>query len=114
MKKIILFTFLFFISFAAFAQSSQNVSESSSFRLDKQEIKVFPNPATQYFKLTDKSESVAMINIYNIVGKKMETFNVAEGSEYRLDRFPKGIYLVQLIDINNKIVATQRLNIKKP
>jgi len=114
MKKIILFTFLIFISFAASAQLAQNVSESPSFRLDKQTIKVFPNPATQYFQLNDQSQSVAIINIYNIVGKKMETFYVTEGSEYRLDRFPKGMYLLQLLDANNKIIATQRLNVKKP
>ena len=114
MKKIILFTFLLFISFAASAQLAQNASETPSFRLDKQAIKIFPNPATEYFQLTDRNESVAMINVYNIVGKKMETFYVTEGSEYRLDRFPKGMYLLQLLDANNKIIATQRLNVKKP
>lgn len=114
MKKIILFTFLFFITFAASAQLADNASEVPSFRSYKQTLKVFPNPATEYFQLTDRKNSVEQINIYNIVGKKMRTFEVEEEKKYYLDRFPKGMYLVQLVGHNNKIISTQRLNVKKP
>ena len=114
MKKIILYTFLFFISFAASAQSAQSTSEVPSFRFHKPSFKVFPNPATEYFQLKDESETVSRINVYNIVGKKIKTFEVDVEKKYYVDRLPKGMYLVQLLGQNNKIIATQRLNIKRP
>lgn len=114
MKKIILFTFLFFIAFGASAQLADNASEIPSFRTYKQTLKVFPNPAAEYFQLADKEDYVDQINIYNIVGKKMRTFEVEDDKKYYLDQFPKGMYLVQLVGHNNKVISTQRLNIKKP
>lgn len=113
MKKIILFTFLFFVSFAASAQLAQNLSDSPSFRSNKA-LKVFPNPATEYFMLKDRDKNVAEINIYNIVGRKMKTFNVTAGKKYYLDNFPKGMYLLQLVGHDTKIIATHRLNVRKP
>ncbi len=114
MKKIILLTFLFFISFAASAQLAQNTSEAPSFRFHKPTFKVYPNPAVEYFQLKDESESVSQINIYNIVGKKVKSFEVDNEKKYYVDRFPKGMYLVQLLGHDNKIIATQRLNVKRP
>ena len=114
MKKIILFTFTLIFAFGAFAQLADNASEVPSFRSYKQALKVFPNPATEYFQLSDENDSVNQINIYNIVGKKMKTFEVEDDKKYYLDQFPKGMYLVQLVGHNNKIISTQRLNVKKP
>ena len=53
-------------------------------------------------------------NIYNIVGKKMKTFKVVDDKKYYLNQFPKGMYLVQLVSSKNKVISTQRLNVKKP
>ena len=44
----------------------------------------------------------------------MKTFEVEDDKKYYLDQFPKGMYLVQLVGHNNKIISTQRLNVKKP
>lgn len=114
MKKIILFTFLLIFAFGASAQLADNSSDTPSFRSYKQALKVFPNPATEYFQLTDKNDTVDQINIYNIVGKKMKTFEVETDKKYYLNQFPKGMYLVQLVGHNNKVISTQRLNVKKP
>lgn len=114
MKKIILFTFLFFVSFAASAQLAQNTSESPSFRYTKTKLQVYPNPATEYFQLKNRNQDVSMINVYNIVGKKMRTFEVESGKKYYLDSFPKGMYLVQFLGYDNKIISTQRLHVRKP
>ena len=97
MKKIILYSFLLILAFGASAQLADNSSEVPSFRSYKQALKVFPNPATEYFQLTDKDNSVDQINIYNIVGKKMKTFEVEDDKKYYLNQFPKGMYLVQLV-----------------
>ncbi|HFC00811.1 MAG TPA: T9SS type A sorting domain-containing protein [Phaeodactylibacter sp.] len=112
-KNLLLLVFLFFVSFAASAQLADNSAEAT-FQYSRQSLKIFPNPATEYFQLTDRSRSVAQINIYSIVGKKMKTFQAVDGKKYNLNNFPKGLYLVQLIGHDNKTISTQRLNVRKP
>jgi len=112
MKKILLFTFFTLFTLAASAQIAQNTS--NDFRSSRQSIKVFPNPAMDYIQLQDKDEQVENIFIYNIVGKKMASFQgVEEDKKYHLD-IPVGMYLVQLVDDYGKIISTKRLSIRRP
>jgi len=112
MKKILLFTFFTLFTLAASAQLAQNTS--NDIKSSRQSIKVFPNPAVDYIQLQDENETVKNIFVYNIVGKKMASFeNVEEDKRYYLD-MPIGMYLVQLIDKQGKIISTKRLSIRRP
>lgn len=113
MKKILLFTFFTLFTLAASAQIAQNTS-SNDFRSNRQAIKVFPNPAIDYIQLQDDKDQVENIFVYNIVGKKMASFeNVEKEKRYYLD-IPIGMYLVQLVDEYGKIISTKRLSIRRP
>ncbi len=73
-------------------------------------IQVFPNPTTSHIELS-KSDGVAQIIVYNLVGKKMKTFvNVADGQKYYVGDLPNGMYLVQLLSASNDIITTRRVS----
>ena len=70
----------------------------------------YPNPATNFISI-NKDENVRDIAIFNLVGKKLKTFQDVEKDEhYDVSDLPNGMYLVQVIDTNKKIVTTQRIS----
>lgn len=75
----------------------------------KGKLSVFPNPATDYIQLTGANE-VNEIIIYNVVGKRMISFEYMDGEKYAIGELPNGMYLIQFVDRNNKIISTQRLS----
>jgi len=112
MKKILLFTFFTLFTLAASAQIAQTTSDD--FRSNRQTVKVYPNPAVDFIQLQDDNDKVENIFIYNIVGKKMASFeNVEKEKRYYLT-IPIGMYLVQLVDEYGKIISTKRLSIRRP
>ena len=96
-QTLLVLVFIFIACAASFAQSA-NV-----------EIKVFPNPATEFFSITDNSE-IASFAILNVVGKKIKTFDFYAGEKYSIADLPSGLYLIQVYDSGREIITTQRLN----
>lgn len=76
--------------------------------IDLNAIKVFPNPTTDYFTITD-NDFVEDIQIFNIIGKEMITNSFQNGKAYNVMSFPTGLYLVRMMDKNGKIIKTTRL-----
>ncbi|MEO1625096.1 MAG: T9SS type A sorting domain-containing protein [Bacteroidota bacterium] len=72
-------------------------------------IKVYPNPATNFIGLSS-TQGIAQLAIYNVVGRKIKTFVVEDDQKYNIGDLPNGMYLVQLIGSNNKVIKTHRLN----
>ena len=108
MKKNLLFILLtFFLASAAFAQSDSDkqIAQLTS----KKNISVFPNPAINFIGLSE-TEDVKQLIVFNVVGRKMKSFMVSEGEKYNIAELPKGMYLVQILDFDNKIITTQRLS----
>ena len=108
MKKNLLFILLsFFLTSAAFAQS--NSDKQSAQLISKKNISVFPNPAINFIGLSD-TEDVKQLIVFNVVGRKMKSFMVSEGEKYNIAELPKGMYLVQILDYDNKVITTQRMS----
>ncbi|MBI1225935.1 MAG: T9SS type A sorting domain-containing protein [Bacteroidetes bacterium] len=106
MKQTLLVIFLAFSSFALFGQSNSELSGVTP----PVKISVYPNPATNYISI-NKDENIRDIAIFNLVGKKLKTFQEVEKDEhYDVSDLPNGMYLVQVIDDNKKIVTTQRIS----
>lgn len=76
--------------------------------LEAANIKLFPNPATDYFELIN-GDKVDRIVVYNILGKQVKYFGKED--EYLIGDLTKGLYLVQLIDLDTE--ATKTLKLKK-
>lgn len=105
MKQKLLIAFFTFFAFALFGQSNGELTGSAPVK-----ISIYPNPATNFISI-NKDENVRDIAIFNLVGRKLKTFESVEKDEhYDVSDLPNGMYLVQVIDDNKKIVTTQRIS----
>ncbi|MGK0365002.1 MAG: hypothetical protein ACI85O_002063 [Saprospiraceae bacterium] len=74
------------------------------------QLMVYPNPATNFIMLKN-STGVREVRIFNLIGRQVTSFIVLEkGQSYPVADLPNGMYLVQLIDSNNDIMSTHRMN----
>ena len=103
MKKNILTWCFTIMCFCAFAQAEK--------KSDFVAVSVFPNPATEFITVNNE-EAVKNIQVYNLIGRKMKSFDVAKGERYEVSDLPNGLYLVHLIGRNNKLMTIQRLTKK--
>jgi len=85
-----------------------NCEATSVSELDKKSLKVFPNPTTDYFTLTE-NDFVREIQIFNIVGKRMATTPFFNGQAINVSSYPIGLYLIKIMDKDGDIVKTTRL-----
>ena len=81
----------------------------STNELEAAQVRVFPNPAVNYFQIQN-GQKIDQITIYNILGKKVKFFENADNRLYIGD-LAKGIYMVQMIDLDSN--STKTLTLKK-
>ena len=69
-------------------------------------VSVFPNPASNTVKLR-ADETITRAEVYNILGKKVRSFNVnATSTSFNISDLNAGIYLLKY-EINNKVGTTR-------
>jgi hypothetical protein len=136
MKHLLLSSFFCFLSFLALAQdhgtcsgclygnnnnnnnnnssSSNNNNSSSSYAYSasKTAIMIYPNPATEFIGVKDNDERVSEIILFSITGRKVRSFDVLKDEKYYVGDIADGMYLIQIIGKDGRIVTTQRLNKK--
>ncbi len=93
------------------------VSIKDEFLLEKNNLQLFPNPATHQVQIIwDKVESSpTQISIYNLIGEKVYSVSILDESENThvdISTFPNGLYLVS-IEEKGAILAQQKLVISK-
>ena len=97
-------TILATATFKVTVESVTDVDEET-----KAKLSVFPNPATDYIELSNNDVVDRMI-IYNLLGREIKNFNVVNGRQYEVADLPNGMYLVSLINEEEGILKTFRLN----
>ena len=110
MRKILLIIPLLCLTLLVTAQSSARGINADSPSIEKA-IKIYPNPAVNFIGL-NKISGVNTIIIYNLVGRKMKRFIAQKGEKYNITDLPRGMYLVQLLGNDGKVVTTQRMSKK--
>ena len=95
------------VSFSTVVESTSYTSEVTN----KMDLKIFPNPAIDYFELVNNN-LVNKVVLYNLIGRKVRTFDAANGRRYNISDIPSGIYLVGLLDDRNNVLKTLRLSKK--
>lgn len=98
MKQTLL---VFFFVFAAFALGAQNSA--------KMELSVYPNPVMENITVQDQADAVGQVLVFNLLGKKVKTFEASKGENYFVGDLPKGVYLVQLLGKNKQTLKTQKI-----
>lgn len=101
MKQLLL---LFVFMLGGLALSAQQTNPS------KLELSVFPNPAIDNISVHDNSETVAEVDVFNLVGKKVKSFEHVKGEYHYVGDLPKGVYLVQMLDKSKRILTTQKID----
>lgn len=67
------------------------------------QVYLFPNPVSDIFKLENDAD-ISVVEIYNLVGKRMLESSHKPGNTHNISHLNKGIYLVRLLDKSNSIV----------
>ena len=117
MKKILLFLLFALTCSLTYGQSDYYGDDSADDKVviaqltSAKNLKVFPNPATDYISL-DNNSGVQKIAVFNLIGNEVVSFNVEEGEKYYVGDLRIGMYLVQIIGSNNKTLTTLRLSKK--
>ena len=76
---------------------------------------IYPNPVTEFMRLQDDYTQVKHIEVYNVVGRKLQRFAVNyAGEKYDVSRLPRGIYMVRMLDERGNILRTQRISKYNP
>lgn len=96
-KKLLLFVFVL----AGLAVQAQGTARA--------DLSVYPNPATDFISVQDKHDAVGQIVVFSIVGRRVKEFDYIKGEQYYISDLSKGMYLVQLIDKNKRVLTTQKL-----
>jgi hypothetical protein len=76
-----------------------------------QDLTIYPNPTVDKF-MVNNTKSLNRMEIYNIAGKKMKSFKVVTGQEYHVEELKNGLYLVRMLDRNDKVLKVIRLSKK--
>jgi hypothetical protein len=100
MKKALLSFLLCFSLVAVFAQQKFDTS-----------VSVYPNPATDFISVSN-DELAKNVIVFNVLGRKLRSFDIQKGEQYEISDLPNGLYLVQVMGKNNKVLSTQRLTKK--
>lgn len=101
MKQILLVLVLMLGGFALQAQQSNAI---------KPELTVYPNPAIDNISVQDNNDAVSQVVVFNLIGKKVKSFEHLKGEYHYVGDLPKGVYLVQMIDKTKRVLTTQKID----
>lgn len=90
---------------------NQATTSTRTFSVAKPDIKIYPNPTTNYISLSNEAY-VERLAIYNIVGRRVKLFNANYSNQYDVVDLPTGMYLVRLIGADDRTIKTVRLSKK--
>jgi hypothetical protein len=74
-------------------------------------LTLFPNPTSDYFQISSLS-GLKSIEVFNIVGTKVKSFDAVPQKQYFIGDLSEGMYLVRLISSSKKILKTVRMSVR--
>jgi len=77
--------------------------------LNSAKLTVYPNPTQDFFQVSD-TPGLRYIELFNIVGNKMKSYDATPQKQYYVGDLTDGIYLVRLVTSSGKIIKTIRLS----
>lgn len=101
---------LFCCSLSSQAQVVSPIQTKVEEKLERSEIKIFPNPAMDRFQIDLPSINVKYITINNIIGKQIRKVFASPNKHYNVDDLKKGVYIIRIFDNNEELVKALRLS----
>ncbi len=93
----------FFSATGGISCSTTGISEKG-----KGEIKIYPNPSSDFIQLTENA-FIKEIVLSNLIGEVIRTFNASTNQTYDIADLPRGVYLVELMGANDESLKTLKL-----
>lgn len=112
MRNILLSFVFIVLTIGLYAQNSSNplaANYTSQSISTPTQLQIFPNPAVNYIGVSN-SDDAQQVVVYNLVGRKMKSFSATNGEKYYVGDLKRGMYLVQILGNNNKVLTTQRVS----
>lgn len=82
---------------------------SSNRNVQAKNLKLFPNPAHDYFQLSDY-EDIERVIIYSMAGAELKSFVSYPNESFQIAELHRGLYLVRLLNRRKEVVKALRLN----
>jgi len=77
-------------------------------------VSIYPNPATDRLIIKTEAQGEMKIDLYNILGKKMQSFIFnGTGTEVNVSQFPGGLYLYNVSNSRGQKLQSEKLMISK-
>ena len=84
-------------------------TQATTSKTDEASLIISPNPTTNHFSFSN-NEKIGKVEVYNIIGAKVKSFDTRESTTFNVIDLPSGIYLVRAYDKSNStVIATLRL-----
>lgn len=113
MNKILLILSLLVItSLGLQAQGTRNIPSND----DGKTMVFYPNPATTVLNIDIKGgvKKGSSIQIHNFLGKKVKDIqNPSEKNSLNLSDYPRGVYIIRLLDATGKVLETSKFQVAK-
>ncbi len=116
MKQILLVFSFFMFSMVAFGQQRDGGPNSNCNNCfgnnspEKVQLLVYPNPITEFLGVNDDADQVRRVDIFNLMGRQVKSIYVTKGERYSVTDIANGVYFIRLIDKNDRVITTQRIN----
>lgn len=81
---------------------------TSTFDIESETLNIFPNPATDYFQLTEGQDAHYIV-VYNLLGQQIKQFDFSQTQNYSINNLPDGIYILKVVDRQRRIINTTKL-----
>lgn len=75
------------------------------------EIKIMPNPATDFFKI-DTKENISEVQIVNLLGRIVKQFNKNHGDYFDISGLSSGVYFVKIDHADSNRSRTLRIKVQ--
>lgn len=72
-------------------------------------LTVYPNPTTDFFEVTE-TPGLSYVEVFNIIGNKVRSFDAGPRKQYYVGDLADGIYLIRLATSSKKVLKTIRLS----
>jgi hypothetical protein len=87
-------------------QSASATQSQLEYNID--DIKVFPNPATDYFQINN-ALAVKKVVVYNMFGKEVKVLFNHNNTQHDVTDLKSGMYIIKMLDDRNKVVKSVKL-----